>query len=387
MHSVRRLVLLAILAGMFLIPESVSATTSIRGVVPGEVDARVLSAPTPGAVAVRGTLKSDSGKRTRGRVAALVWPNEAFLRTVAVGDRVETPTVGWSATNADGSFALSIDRRLLVPRYVGRDGIVNLTVVGWNASHQGEWHTSAYVATDRRPGPTAPGPAKTRPIAIRTNSPIHAISRTRLTASAGAVSPNIVICYNVLRSTYDADTVIGESWPWGPHTGYMVIDANHTVKLGVATSASGAIGSWKASGSSTESTSIGSDFNGPSAAFRDYRLEMRYGKYQNTCVAGFTETPMYETGGMWYSALSSRDFPTGWNQCARTSGNWWRASTSGFSYSLGGGVKFASVLGIDLSVETNYATTRKINYYYNGIYHVCGNNDVPSRASRLRTGP
>src|SRR5438105_13894749 len=109
MHSVRRVVLLAILAGMLSIPESVSATASIAGVVPGEVDARVLSTPTPGPVAVRGTLKTDSGKRTRGRVAALAWPNEAFLRTVEVGDRVETPTVGWADTNADGSFALSLD--------------------------------------------------------------------------------------------------------------------------------------------------------------------------------------------------------------------------------------------------------------------------------------
>jgi hypothetical protein len=53
---------------------------------------------------------------------------------------------------------------------------------------------------------------------------------------------------------------------------------------------------------------------------------------------------------------------------------------------LGAGVLISALIGINLGLSTNYSETRTISYFYNGNYKVCGNNDVPSRASRVRSG-
>ncbi len=68
-------------------------------------------------------------------------------------------------------------------------------------------------------------------------------------------------------------------------------------------------------------------------------------------------------------------------------GTWTRSSSSGYSYKLSGGVHAASWLGIDLSLDTQYASDGSLSYYLPRLARVCGDNNVPAYASKVRSAP
>jgi hypothetical protein len=338
---------------------------------PGEVDRRVLASGTAGPIVARGRLLDAGRHGSAGLVAALALPSEAFNRTIRIGDTVRTPTIGWARAARDGSFRIKIDPSLLSSAEKERGHRVNLLLVGWNEHVRGEWA----MTVDTRPARGRPLPAAT----------IRLVTPNERAAVVATGRPQPDYCSRTLRSTFDAWSIIGETWPYGPHTGSVTMSVGQSTSVGFASSTSGKAGSWTQTGSLSTSTSVSSDFGGMSAAYRDYRMEIRYGRYESTCGHWFEER-LYATGGMVPTALDSRDFPTSWSHCVSTYGTWSRTTSDGYSYSLAGGVLIAPLLGINLSLNTTYSENRTISYRYASSYKVCGNNDVPSRASRIRSG-
>jgi len=66
-------------------------------------------------------------------------------------------------------------------------------------------------------------------------------------------------------------------------------------------------------------------------------------------------------------------------------GTWTRNDTSGSSYTKGGGIDIAGFIGISLSLTTSYSSSRELSYRFTVTRHVCGSDDVPSRAAKIQT--
>jgi hypothetical protein len=364
------LCLLAILIQAGAAP-GLAATDPVAARAPAEVDRDVLASSTAGPVVTTGRMLDSRKRGTAGFVAALALPTEAVNRTLSVGDEVRTPTVGWARVGKDGAFKLKIDPKRLSREHREKGHMVNLLLIGWNDASLGRWAVTAST----RPARGLKLPAAR----IRLDSSNDAATESR------GPRPQPHYCARTLKSTYDAWSIIGETWPYGPHTGNITMKVGQTTSVGFASSGTGTPGTWTQRGSLDTSNSVEDDFNWLSGAFRDYRMQIRYGKFQSTCGYWYEER-LFATGGFTNTSLDSRNFPTSWSHCAPAVGMWTRTTSGGYSYSLSGGVLIASIIGINLSLSSSYSEKRTMTYYYNGSYHVCGNNDVPSRASRIRTG-
>lgn len=164
----------------------------------------------------------------------------------------------------------------------------------------------------------------------------------------------------------------------------MLSDTSQSMTVGAAFSSEGTPGTWSQSGTST--TTSGVSFTWASSTYyRDYRVILRYGKFkrQPGCADSTRlEQVRFPTGG--YATASLSGMPS-WSNCQPMSaGTWVRSSGSGIAYSLSSGVKIAPVIGINLSLSTQYGSNRKLYYYFPSPAHVCGDNQVPTLSSRVR---
>ncbi len=59
---------------------------------------------------------------------------------------------------------------------------------------------------------------------------------------------------------------------------------------------------------------------------------------------------------------------------------------SGYDFYLGGGVLASGVLGINLSLDSKYASDRSLSYHFLYPGYMCGSNSWPSTAGRMNEG-
>ncbi len=199
-----------------------------------------------------------------------------------------------------------------------------------------------------------------------------------------------------LRETYKGDvdrsTTIGTSYPTGDSTSRMVHtnEVTSSSELGVAVGAKNDSGSmeWKQSGSRyTEGSWTGTW--GFSGAKRSYRIYTNYHKYilgEGCHGAVHYRRPHIETGG---AATNTNGLTRpGWNDfCSPQPRDYTftRKDSQGKAYSYGAAVKFAELIGIDLSIKKNYNKGNILEYYFApGAQHkLCGKDDYPSLASKM----
>ena len=213
------------------------------------------------------------------QIRLLVWPNDHYLRSVRVGDNVKTIEVGRGRADATGRFAVAVDRTKLTSRYRQADGSANLQLLASTGRGFRSWSFSL---------------PSTMPARL-------ALPNLGLVRSAGSlargssdlVDPNGTGCAWTLLSTYDAMSIIGESWPYSVDTSWMSSADSHSLTVDDAISSTGANSSWKVGG--TSSTTTGVTFTwAASIAYRTYKVELRYGQYRQNgnCVGhAVYETP------------------------------------------------------------------------------------------------
>ena len=353
---------------------------------PAGIDSSVLRAPTNGSIVATGRLVDAHGRPSAGFVAAIAWPNEDANRRINVGDSIVTPTVGWARAAADGAFSLRVDPSLVGADYLTPDGSVNLTAVGWNTRNQGQWSFPAHLGSSTSTA-LAASAADARPeIAIAATQPLSQKSSPQGTQTAdGANAAAGVVCLWVLVSSFNVWALIGQTTPYGPDYGWMKSVSNQSMTVGVGFSSSGDVkGAYSASGSTT--TSSGVTFTWPeSIYYRQYFVQLVYGKYRWYCGIGtnsYMTQARYPTGGYTYGGIAR----TAYTHCAPVSaGVWERSSSSGNHFSTSAGVQIASIIGINLSLDTNYDTSHILSYRLAGDGKVCGDNNVPAFASNVTT--
>jgi len=179
--------------------------------------------------------------------------------------------------------------------------------------------------------------------------------------------------------------VIGKALPYGSDTGWMKSGTSQTMTVGAAASVSGTYGSWSANGTSSATSGVTFTW-AESVAYRDFRVQLKYGKFRLRCGGiyfnDYTEMVRYPTGGFTTASLGSSTYA---NCVPVSQGLWARSSGSGNHFSTSVGVKIASLLGIDLSLDANYSTTHTLYYRLVANGKVCGDNDQPSPASNSRS--
>ena len=351
--------------------------------VPGVIDTSVLSTPTQGPTVATGNLSNAAGAASSGWVAALAMPGEQFNKSLKIGDRIPTPTVGWAAAGSDGAFTLRVDRTLFPRGYLNGTGQANLQVIAWNGTTQTVWFTPAQVSSVVA-APTRVNSSPSARLNLRMKDAI--VSAPRLSVKAPA-TPYATACVYLLVGKYLVWDNVGESLPYtgSQTTSWFSIGSSHTDTVGAATSLSGAYGSWRASGS--YNTSSGVSITWPHTIYDvAYRVQTQYAKVLNSC--GFYLTyPLGPTGGNAVVASSGPDWCNyGWEVNMSAGVTFTRNTGSGYDFYLGGGVLASGVLGINLSLDSKYASDRSMSYHFLYPGYLCGSNSWPSTSGRMNEG-
>jgi len=341
--------------------------------VPAIVDESIFSSASNGPEVATGALADRSGRATAGTVVALAWPTEAVNKKFKVGDRIPTPTVGWGRAGSDGSFSLKLNSARITTDYVDGSGQLDLVLVAFDGSSQTQWGMSAHLDSAqpkehvdmRMTDPIAGGPSG----GVAFGQPVSAV--------AG--------CYYVLKATYNAWDNVAESYPYYySTTSSFSIGYSHTMTLGAATSASGNYGTWSAGGGYAVTSGVSFSWSA-SNADRVYQVQTQYGKYQAICLPWLVK-PIGPTGG-------ARTVSSGWlDMCGYAVAvgaglTWTRNQSSGYHFSESWGVDISPWIGIDLSVDTAYASDRSLTYNFQRSSKLCGNNNYPASAGRIGENP
>ena len=176
---------------------------------------------------------------------------------------------------------------------------------------------------------------------------------------------------------------IGTSYPLKGSKSWLTYTSSSS-SFGTAVSMYG--GLFKGSGTRTLGDDWGQNFAGKNFN-RSFRVQVRY-RLQKCFSANGREIsrtwiPQWETGGTSTYKLSAA--PSNFNTCAKIArGAWYRGSTHGRDYSLSFGVKFRDVTGVDLTARRAYSKGARLYYESDHPRRVCGNDDDPARASRIR---
>jgi hypothetical protein len=351
--------------------------------VPGTVDARVLRTATKGPIVATGTLLDSSGSPSAGMVAALVFPGEKIARSLKAKDSMSLATLGSTTAAANGSFTLRADASRVPAGYWAAGKTVNLMLVGWNGERQGLWMTPADLSASSSPA-AAVTIRLDQPLGAETQS-IGASSAAPASADVGAIG-QATVCPYTSAGTYVATTNIGESQPRYA-TSWFKVGTSHKLTLGAAVSGNGAYGTWKASGSYSTTTGFSLEWS-PSTAIRVYQADILYGKYRNVCTLTYITQPIGPTSGNHTPGDVRRSWcGNGWIAPMSAGVTFTRSTQGGSHFSESGGVDAGGAIGIDLSVDSEYASDSSTSYKFPRNSYMCGSNNYPAKASRMSEYP
>ncbi|MCW2772413.1 MAG: hypothetical protein JWN91_739 [Nocardioides sp.] len=150
------------------------------------------------------------------------------------------------------------------------------------------------------------------------------------------------------------------------------------------------LGYFEESGTRTAEKGTGFDWDHKSYS-RSFRVGVVYQKVEALFDRCPGATPYYTkwvpigySGG--YNENTDGVSRPDWNHCVTigSTGTWWRDASSGSSYSLSTGVKFAGVIGVDLSSKRAYNAEAKLGYHVGLVgRRMCGNDDVPGMSGKV----
>lgn len=397
-HNLRRL---AVFLALPLALTTMAAAPRAAGVVdkvPADVDLARLARPITGLPVANGVLKNAKQHGAAGVIADVLWPSEAMNRQLHVGSSIPTLTVGWTRTDASGSYTIEVDPALVPASYIEPDGRINLDFVGWTDAQVGRMGSPVDLGGAEQiaaePSATHAGkPIHLDVIADRPNIALRTVAGPQKvhsdSESTDAITPLSTSCTWNVKSEYNANASIGRTWSYGNDKGWMKSGSSQSMTLGYAVSTTGLYGSWSARGRTTASSGVSFEW-AESIVYREFFVSQHWGRYQLMDCSGnwqnnWYSKVMYSNGG--YSDANASGKPTfpAANCFANSAGLWQRDQTDGYAYKMSGGVKTAAALGVNLYDESNYSTTHVLKYRLIATGKVCGTNAAPAKASEVST--
>jgi hypothetical protein len=301
-------------------------------------------------------------------------PSEAMNHQIKNGQPVAMPMVGW-AHSTSGRFEVRVDARRIPAGYLAANGQLDVELVAWNGRSAGRTFFSAQLGSSDR-------------VQLARAARASVVPELSVVTAGTAIdvsdSPDIT-CDRTRVSTYNVRTQIGETHPFHSYTtGWMELGSSHSNTVGVATTL-GTV--WSQSGTLTTTTGFLKTWN-PVNTSKGYDMEIQYGKWWNSCILEYEFFRDYPTGGNYSYSISWAP----WTHCTHVDpGPWARESSDGYAYYLSLGVKSSSIIGIGLSVSTQYnesgSTARREAYNVGGSgTQMCGSNTMPAAAARVSDG-
>ncbi|MFG3361248.1 hypothetical protein [Streptomyces griseofuscus] len=315
------------------------------------------------------------------------------------------PTTGIS-TNGN-SFTVAVDPADVPDRYIGPHGLVSLEMEIYDPTSNGyAWTAQSVRLVGQRTARSASARHWANPITSTqagttralTSLPPHIkvhLDKAAKGVKAALVSPRADTCRTTKIGQNDAWATIGEGYPAAPGygtkrgTAWMTHSNGSEVTYGAAVTTNGT--KWSASGSASVANTKGFDFQWDADTNPNisYRAEVRYYKYKYDCggvIINRKVKAISETGGV--KTVHVKANPPYWlsrTKCTfdMPAGTW--TKTTGKAYSNAGGVKFDSVIGIDLSTSRAYTKGSTLSYKMDaGHDSLCGNTDKPAYASKVQ---
>lgn len=399
--------------------------------VAGLKDSASLSTP----VVSSGTVTNAAGTPvTDADVVLYAWPDNDSENALQEGDTVELQPVAKAVSDSSGNYALRIgDVSSLAPQ-AGSDSLVNFETVAYSGTTQANFSFprrlisatnsstgSAYltaVTPDSSSGSSSLAADSSAPdagfttstAAVTANLALESLSagtdaadstagRTDDTDNPASLTDDPTAAAPDSSADYDAGVTkgcsaqlvknYGPKWVIVGQTYSVTSGVDHTLTyssgasstLGVAISGSGAIGSFKASGSSSKSSTI-TNFYPTYGNHRGvyYQTQFKYGKYHVMCAYGkYNNKEYYEartTGFVGGENVAGAGAPRA-AYCTRylNGAKFTKKNSKAITWTDGASLKGS--IGIDLSARTGYTTDATVKYTFHADRYVCGTNDYP----------
>lgn len=342
-------------------------------------------------------------------VTFFIHPTDAVLRAVPIGSAapqlVERSAPDFTVQN--GEYIATLDPSDIPDGYMDDEGVVFLDVYFDTANgpyltstsaravsaagSSAQWADAAKSSTwgTRNGRARVAGRQLFQPPAVDTSDP-----ETEYDGSpAGEPMPAGGVdtpqgCTDTKIGSDTRSATIGTTYPVAGDKSWMAVNSSQGASYGVAFSLKDPSGSWgdfRASDDKFTKSSWGFTWAKSDQA-RSFRKGVNYGEFERTCYAGCNHcqrfwAPLGETGGTGNNWGITRP---DWTHCQGVApGDWWRGQEAGNNYTYGGAVKFAAVIGLDLSISRSYSGQQALHYQLPVRRRLCGNNADPSTAGKI----
>lgn len=357
--------------------------------LPELTDSSNLSTP----VIARGRVLTSGGDPVAGgKVILYALPSQEDRARLQVGDTVKLQPVAKAVANKDAEYSLRIASLNQLAPMVSHDGVVNFRVITYGAGESTSFSfPRALSVVDGAPTLTAPGldassgSRSERAQAVAAMEIPEDAARTTLPEGASDVAAVEKSCSTTLQKTWDVWDLVGQVYHGvgGVPTTFTYSDSSYS-ELGVAVSASGEYGSFKAEGTQGQSSTgeVGyPEVTGDNDKY--FYTKFRYGKFYQYCVtvSGYITRKYWVEPTKW---IGGSDEATPASLPSTPQANcvdFLRGSTftknTTKSVTWTNGLNISNHIGLDLSTRTGYSSNAKVFFDFNESRNLCGTGDVP----------
>lgn len=339
---------------------------------------------------MQGQLVDRAGHGTAGRLLVLAWPPSDLLAAVRVGHEARTLPVAKGLANANGQFVLRADPKAPIAEFAEANGTLNFTLVAEaavNGDAPGERLSFAFsrrleggAAGGRWSDPNGDG-GGTADVTLTTAGSfgsLKAMDEPLVPAPANKDGG----CPNYVRATYDQrPVIIGETYNGPNNNARFFYEASSESTLGVGASASGASGSYRASGTSTRSNTSKIDFpkKYTNVAYI-YKTSYQYKKFEiwvlwpeMGCIKwNYEARPTAFQGAAGGYVACCKPAADQCSNITQIGAVLWKETASAVTFS--NGVTISGFIGIDLSSKTGWTTKTKVGYDFVRAGKLCGSD-------------
>jgi hypothetical protein len=326
-------------------------------------------------------------------VSVMIDPTDDVLLDLEIGETAPPAYDATATTSVSGShFEVRLDPSTVPQTHVTSDGVIfAMVTLALDGADPVTTVTSARAVADPTTGQTSwvdPGDSSAVRDIGRAAEDDGIVLDEREYASMFGGGDTPAGCSDRKLAERVRSVTIGTTYPVGGDKAAMTVTSSTGATYGTAwsiKSSGGSFGEFRAGEGKFTRSGWGFAWDG-SARSRSYRKGVRYGKFIRSCVRGCNACyrfwkPLNETGGTGSNTGIPRP---DWHHCQPINrGVWWRDNENGHNYTYGSAVKFANVIGIDLSISREYNSSQKLWYKATTDRRMCGNDNDPALASKM----